>query len=162
MTRWLTRHPLELATAALLAVAPATACGGEARAFRADDTVVITSPTPLTTVAAPFTVTWRASTGYDGAFGVFVDREPIAPGRTVRDLAADQCKRVSNCQPTRSYLAGLGVYVTTGHGVTVATLQLPSGMVGKQAHPLHEATIVLMDRAGRRVGDAAWQVEFRG
>lgn len=144
----------------------ATACGAGSRSFVADDTVHITAPAPLTTVALPFAVSWSAPAGSD-RYAVFLDQPPIAPGSSLKSLATQQCRSQPACWPDPSYLAGLGVYLSaapTRGGVTVKVGQLVAlrGAGAREAHPVHLATIVRLDPTGhRRVGDAAWQVEFR-
>jgi len=142
----------------LVCMASLAGCGS--RAFVANQSVHIVSPAPLATVTAPFVVTWTASERSDGGFAVFVDLSPIAPGHSLRDLASDQCKQQPGCL-NASYLAGLGVYLTRLDHVTIPALQPLAGTEGRQAHPVHILTVVMMDSGGRRVGDAAWQVEFR-
>lgn len=157
---------LRRAVATVLGLTLATACGAGSRSFVADDSVRITSPAPLTTVTVPFPISWSAPTG-QARYAVFVDMAPIRPGTSLKSLATEQCKALPACWPDPSYLAGLGVYVSagsTGGGSTVQVEQLVAlrGAGARQAHPVHLATIVRLDPAGhRRVGDAAWQVEFR-
>jgi hypothetical protein len=79
----------------------------------------------------------------------------------MRDLADDRCKRQAQC-PDATYLATKGVYVTSSNSVTVAALPAVGGVGGTAPKPAHTATVVLLDRSSRRVGDANWTVEFRG
>ncbi len=157
---------LRRAVVPLLGLTLATACGAGSRSFVADDTVRITSPAPLTTVTVPFAISWSAPAGPD-RYAVFVDLPPIGPGSSLKSLATQQCKSIPSCWPDPSYLAGLGVYLSggpTGGGATVQVGQLIAlrGVGAREVHPVHLATIVRLDPAGhRRVGDAAWQVEFR-
>jgi hypothetical protein len=150
---------MPLACVAVLGLAGLTGCGGGS--FVADQSVHITSPAPLTSVSRPFVVSWTASGHRDARFAVFVDQSPIAPGHSLRDLAAAQCSRQPGC-PDPSYLAGLGVYVTGSDHVTVPVLVPLAGTAGREAYPVHVATLVLTDSSGRRTTDASWQVEFRG
>jgi hypothetical protein len=136
-----------------------TGCAGGPRAFVADSGLEITSPPALAEVTPPFTVTWTASTA-DGSYAVFVDRDPIRPGRGMRDVADDQCKRVAGC-PDVAYLAQRGVYLTRADHVEVPALLPIGGVEGRSSHPVHTLTIVRLGLDGRRVGDAAWSVEFR-
>jgi hypothetical protein len=92
---------------------------------------------------------------------VFVDLPAIPVGGSLRDLADSTCKREPACQPSTQYLQTIGVYVTTGHQVTEASLAKLNGVGAKQQHPIHTATLVVVDSRGRRVGTAGWQVEFR-
>jgi hypothetical protein len=154
-----TRAGILLSLASTLVVA---GCASASRAFFVDESVHITSPAPLTTVSAPFEVTWIATGSADRGYALFVDRSPIAPGHSVRDLATDQCKRLPNCQPDAGYLAGLGVFLTHSDEVTVPNLEPLAGTASREQHPVHTFTVVVMDSNGHRLGDAAWQGEFRG
>lgn len=127
-----------------------------------DQSLAITAPAPLTTVSPPFVVSWTASRHRHSRFGVFVDQSPIAPGQSLQGLATTQCQHEPGCRPDASYLAGLGVYVTTSDHVTVPVLEPLAGADEQDAHPVHMVTIVLMNSEGRRIGEAAWQVEFHG
>jgi hypothetical protein len=133
--------------------------GGGARAFVADRSVYITSPWPLATVTPPFTIAWR---GPHRRYAVFVDIPPIAPGRSFRDLAPTSCQQVRMCEPSADFLTTIGVYETSTDEVSLTTLPSLTGVGSKERHPIHLATVVVVDAGGRRVGAGAWQVEFRG
>jgi hypothetical protein len=128
------------------------------RAFSADDSVEITSPAALAIVPQPLSVSWRGPTQ---RYAVFVDVSSIPVGGSLRDLADRTCKRQPACQPSPETLQTLGVYVTTGHQVTVTGLVKLHGVGAKQKHPIHTATLVIVDSSGRRVGAAGWRVQFR-
>jgi hypothetical protein len=136
-----------------------TGCG--VGSFVTNQSVHVISPAPLTTVSAPFVVAWTVSGRTGPRFAVFVDQSPIAPGQSIDDLASQQCQRQPGCV-NASYLAGLGVFLTASDQVTVPVLAPLGGAAGREAFPVHTVTVVLMDSQGRRVGDAAWRVEFRG
>ena len=53
------------------------------------------------------------------------------------------------------------MYVTTANHVSVVYLARLAGAARREPHPVHMATVVRMNKAGRRVGDLAWQVQFR-
>jgi hypothetical protein len=153
---------LTIMAALAVAVVAVSACGGS---FRADTTVSITSPEPLTTVNVPFTTTWTSSAGPALRYALFVDKTPIPPGHTMRDLADTSCKRVPGCYPDPTLLAGLGVYLTRQNQFQIQTLPTAVGMTGHENPPIHTITIILFSGTGtkgHRVGDGAWQVEFRG
>ena len=135
-------------------------CATASRPFVEDDHLKITSPAPLDVVATPFDVSWTTSENGDRSFAVFVDVTPVPPGHELRDLADDQCKRVAGC-PDERYLAGLGVYVTTSDHVTVTRLPALGGTAGQADHPVHTITVIGLDDAGRRRGDAARTMEIR-
>lgn len=161
MIRW-RRRRLGLALAVpVVAVVVVSLGQGGARSFRLSNQLVITAPPPLTVVSTPFSISWRTGGSTSGHYAVFVDLGPIAPGHSLRDLATQECKRVRSCQPTASYLQGLGVYLTSGDEAIVVYLAPSSGVASREPHPVHTATVVELDAAGRRVGDVAWQVQFR-
>jgi hypothetical protein len=138
-----------------------TGCAGTPRTFLHDTHLQITAPAPLTTVSLPFTVAWSTTRRGDGAYAVFVDRSPVPPGHTLRDVADAQCKRVTHC-PDAAYLAGRGVYVTPSDQLQIDTLPLVGGTAGRARSPAHTIAIVALDAQGRRRGDNIWTVEFRG
>jgi hypothetical protein len=137
-----------------------TACSGAPLAFVADQRLRITSPAPLSTVTTPFSVSWSGSLPGGTSYAVFVDRTPIAPGHALRDLADEQCKQQSGC-PDPTYLAGLGVYVTSSNHVEVTELADLGGTGGRASDPTHTLTLVEVGSDGRRRAEAAWTVEFR-
>ena len=142
-----------------------------ALAFHQDHRLSITSPESRAVLSPPFTLRWtmkdfdvaargegppRDDAGY---FAVFVDRAPVKPGHTPEDVADDDqtCKRDPGC-PDRSYLAGRGVYTTTRTSLRIPVIPPLSS---KEKVQLHEVDIVLLDSSGRRIGEAAWYLEFK-
>ena len=115
------------------------------------------TPAPFAAVQAPFTVQWEHDG--DGQFAVFVDRAPIRPGQALADLATPECERSPGC-PDEQYYADRGVYLTTDDRIVVEQLLPLAGSNGRNPSPVHLATIVRIAE-GRRVGEAAWTVEFR-
>jgi hypothetical protein len=111
-------------------------------------------------VAPPFLLSWTTSRHGDGSYAVFVDRLPVAPGHTLRDVGDQQCRRTAGC-PDAAYLAQHRVYVTSSDQVEVPSLPLVSGAAGRAAQPTHTLTVVALDGRGRRRGDASWEVEIR-
>jgi hypothetical protein len=96
---------------------------------------------------------------------VFVDRLPLPPGHTLRDVALDQCKRLPSCYPDTNFLSGLGIYLTNDTSVSIPILKVQSSMGGTEHPPFHRLTVVMFSgqgTGGHRIGDAAWEVEFRG
>ena len=146
----------------LLSAVVLAGCAGSSRSFVADKSVSIVAPAPLATVSLPFTVSWTVSGVPPHSFAVFVDRRPIPPGHSLRDLASHQCRLQQSCRPDATFLATIGVYLTDSDVVTVSNLEPVGGTAGREPHPVHTATIVAIDAEGRRAHDAAWQVEFRG
>ena len=129
-----------------------------ASACTSSSQTAITSPSALAVVRTPFTVTWSGT--HQGLWAVFVDRVPVAPGHSLRDLADRDCKSHAGC-PDAAYLAGRGVYVTSDHSLLVPVLPSAGGTAGRAAHPAHTVTVVPLDPAQRRQGETAATVEFR-
>jgi hypothetical protein len=124
-----------------------------------DQSVVILSPSTLSTVSVPFDVQWKPSGPAPAKYGVFVDTAPMAPGHGLADMVDSMCKLTPGC-PNAAYLAGRGVYVTSVTHLTVDQLNPVGGTDGRRPHPVHTVTIVRMDGTDHRVGEASWTVEF--
>jgi hypothetical protein len=135
------------------------ACG-ESVAFVRDDRITIEFPTSLQRVQAPFEIRWSDDGRAPAAYVVFVDRDPIAPGESLRELADDACDGRSGCD-TPAFYASRRIHLTTEPRVQVATLTPLGGTGGRSKHRVHQATIVLLDSDGRRDGESSWSVEFR-
>lgn len=150
----------------------ATACTDlSAMDIKQDHRLKFVAPPSREMVKPPFTVRWtmddfkvvkpgagapRRSAGY---FAVFIDEAPVRPGRTLRDVAeGDQdCERDPQC-PDDGYLAGRGVYTTVKPSLKLdAVAPLPS----KETTQLHEATVILLDSSGKRIGEKAWYLQFK-
>jgi hypothetical protein len=155
-----TERRAALALVLVLCGTTTAACSGS-RSFARDGRLHIVSPTPLASVHFPFTVRWTAPKQRVPAYAVFLDRNPIRPGHGMRDLADDQCKRQPQC-PDASYLATKGVFITSSTSARIPSLPASGGVGATAPEPAHSATVVLLDRSHRRIGDAAWTVEFRG
>jgi hypothetical protein len=164
------RHPWLTIVAALVPVALA-GCGVSNLAFATDDRLTFSAPAKRALVSQPVTLQWRVK-GFavrpagtappkksEGYFGIFLDRAPIRPGRTLRDVAhGDKTCRPSDGCPSPQYLADRGVYTTID---STYELRRIAALNNHERTQLHEATIVLLDTAGRRVGEGAWYVDFR-
>ena len=137
-------------------------CSVSGLAFRADDRVDIVEPEDRAETTLPVTIRWTADDveADDGGpyFAVFVDRAPIRPGQSLRALADDSCNRTEGC-PDLAYFRDRHVYVTDELEVTIDALPVRSGQ-RTAADNRHEATIILLDADGRRLGEAAYTVEF--
>lgn len=161
---------LKIALSVAACLAGSTACQFSQLQFRGDHRLTFTSPSPRDKVAAPLTVSWSmkgfTSTGLDGstdsrrgAYAVFVDRAPMPVGRDLKWLGRGDpaCKRDPRC-PTPQFLADQGVFVTTSTSVRLQTLPSQNGGVGDEQHYVN---VVLLNGAGRRIGESAWYLPFR-
>lgn len=137
--------------------------------FRQDRRVRITSPKAHTTVPVPFVLRWtvkdfevtgptKAASRDAGYFAVFVDRAPVAPGRTLVDVARGDphCTEARGC-PDAKYLADHWVFTTERTSLTVDRLPEKNTTQRTEAH---ELTIVFLDGSGRRIGESAWRLQF--
>ena len=139
--------------------------------FRVDDRLHFTAPADRALVKVPLTVSWTihdfriAAPGSEppsrnaGYFAVFVDRAPVRPGQTL-DVVAEgdtYCEQEPHC-PDKTYLNENQVYPTTEtHFRLVQAPKVP----GKEDVQLHAITVVLMDTAGHRIGESAWELDVR-
>jgi hypothetical protein len=141
------------------------ACGFHGLSFVQDDRVDIVHPGDRDEVALPLRVRWTSTdfpTGPGkGSFGVLVDRTPQRPGKPLSWIfrGDDACKGSSAAlcaQP--QYLAQHNVFQTTDRAFTIDQVARLSG--SQSGRQFHEVTIVLLDAAGRRVGEGAWSAQF--
>jgi hypothetical protein len=156
---------IRVAGLVIAAVLVLPACGVSDLAFDQDQRIEITSPGDRDEVSLPVEVRWRAkglrtSRTAGPFYAVFVDQEPMRPGQSIETLADDDCRRQPNC-PDLTYLRDRYVFVTEQPRVELTTLPRPSSSTRTGAAEAHEATIVLLDREGRRIGESSWTVEFR-
>lgn len=151
-----------------LALLASTACLPQDLAFRVDERVMIIEPRNREIVSLPVTVRWEVENfevvqqpeaPRDGAgyFAVFVDQSPMPPGKTVAWLVKDDrsCDPSDGC-PDAEYLRERGVYLSTDTQVLVE--ELPQRRDGRRER--HTATVVLLDGAGRRIGESVFFVDF--
>ncbi len=137
--------------------------------FRQDKRVDIVSPSSLGTVTVPFTVRWTVKDfsygpntiqGGNNYFAVLLDRQPMPPGGSLRDLADTGCKESPGC-PNLTWLQQHYMYLTPTTSVTIDSLprDLPlSTPAGTKES--HEIVIVLMNGKNHRIGESAWYVDF--
>lgn len=139
-------------------------------AMRQDHRLTFTAPDSRDVVKPPFKLSWtmddfrvvKPGTGDPersaGYFAIFIDKAPMKPGQTVEDFVDDDkaCQRDPDC-PDAQYLADRGVYTTAKTTLKVKEV-LP--LASNDAGQLHEATIVLLDNAGRRIGESSWYLQF--
>jgi hypothetical protein len=149
--------------AASLALVPA--CGVSGLSFVQDDRVDIVRPEDRSTVDLPLRIDWSvedfAVGRGKGSFGVFVDRTPQPSGKTQAWLfRGDPSCRGTGARlcSTAAFLGQRNVFRTTRSDFTIEQVNRLSGaQAGRQ---FHEATIVLLDEDGERVGEGAWSVQF--
>lgn len=146
---------------ALVTVALASGCSREL-SFRSDDSIRFVSPAARAETSLPLRIAWRDERPIAGAarYGVFVDRSPIRPGASLRDVAGDDevCRRTPGC-PDAEYLARLRVYVTSRPEVVLASLPDDRPPGNRSQRDRHEVTVVRLV-GDRRVGEAAFTRQF--
>jgi hypothetical protein len=149
---------------ALAVLVAGSACTTSGLAFRTDERVKVLTPADREHVNLPVEITWRSTVALDEpdgprGYAVFVDRQPMRPGQSLRAVADDVCRRTPGC-PDLEYLRERDVYITQGTSLIVDNLadNRPANRTG--ARDAHEAVIVLIDETGHRVGEAAYNVEF--
>jgi hypothetical protein len=169
------RRLLRVAALVVASMLPLAGCGlthlNELN-FRVDNRLHFLAPKDRAKVHAPVTLSWTirgfrvAPLGSEpashdaGYFAVFVDRQPIQPGQTMKAVASGDrfCKRDPKC-PDTSYLNDRGVYTTTASSIRLDTIANLNGNNDKVQ--LHTFVIVLMDTAGHRIGESAWERDLR-
>jgi hypothetical protein len=144
----------------------ASACVTHSLAFRDDHRLEITAPRDRSTAGMPVTVRWAVrglTTDFD-SFVVTVDRPPQPAGAGMASL-------VKNAQVCRGSVAALsscllpeqlgarGIYRTRDPQLTLTLLPTRTH-ISKSEKDHHQVTVALLDRAGRRIGEASWSVEF--
>lgn len=108
-------------------------------AFHSDRRIHIVEPVQDDFAQSPLQVRWTA----DGlgrnvvSYGVFIDRSPVAPGKSVSDLRGDD--RVN-------------MYITPKTQLVIEQIGSRSGVPRSQAD-VHEITVVALDGGGARVGE---------
>jgi hypothetical protein len=134
-------------------------CSTHGLAFKADRRIRWATPASGATVTLPVRLSWSAN-GYDGRYAVFLDSaRPIRPRRDVASLVSrqDACHVAGDCL-SDDWLSKRGIYITSQTELTIEKLRDGSGK--RSAKDPHEATIVLLDSAGRRTSDTAFVREF--
>jgi hypothetical protein len=130
------------------------------------------APRSRALVVAPLTIRWtvsgfavrRPGTGPPsraaGYFAVFVDRAPVRPGDTLAAVAAGdpRCLHQPGC-PDADYLAQRRVYTTFKPQITLPLIAPIAGDTSRVQ--THAVTVVLLDTAGHRIGESAWELDFR-
>lgn len=148
----------------VLTLAPA--CGVDGLAFKEDTRVEVVRPGDRDEVRLPLTIDWTVEEFEvgrgQGSFGLVLDQAPPRPGKTLAWLyRGDRSCRGDTgealCE-TAEFLASRRVYTTTETKFTLDRVPRLSG--DDRRRQFHEVTLILLDAAGRRVGEGAWSVQF--
>lgn len=149
-----------VAVAVVASLLALRAAGSSGLAFFTDDRISIVSPDDLEEVALPVTVEWTAADlGGGRVVAVFVDREPMAPGKDLDWLARndDVCRATPSC-PDTQWLADRGVHVVEGTSLRIEAL--PDLRGERRTRDVHTVTLVVLDERGRRLAESAWARDF--
>ena len=140
--------------------------------FRVDKRLQFVSPEARATVHQPVTISWtmrdftvaaqgsRPPSRDAGYFAVFVDRSPVRPGHTLKDVGKGDrfCESDPKC-PDRQYLRDHNVFTTTATHLEFPVLP---AVAGDKSHlQMHTFTVVLLDTSGHRIGESAWELDLR-
>lgn len=142
-----------------LAASALPSCAVSGIDFFVDDRVSILYPADGAEVDLPLELRWEAR-DFDGRFVVLVDdARPMRPGKTLTSLVRsnDPCHRDDTCAD-EAWLAERDIYVTEHTSLTIGRLRDRSGP--RSDRDVHEVSIVLIDRSGRRVSEAVFRREF--
>jgi hypothetical protein len=146
-----------------VAVAAAIAsCSTHGLQFDKDHRVTIQQPKDRSSVTLPMTLRWRTELPEGTTYAVFVNRAPIGPGETLRDLVDKNdflCKMNPQC-PDERWLSLREVYLTTRTSLELTSITYLQGEVTGRGNKQHEATIVALNGKGVRPTEAAWKVHF--
>lgn len=145
------------------------ACVPQNLSFRVDKRVAITSPKDRSDVSLPITLRWnvhdfnvKTSYSQGGSFAVFVDESPVPPGKPLSWVARNDadCPDPAACI-TADYLAKKGIYQTTDTSVVISEIPGVVEISKDDEKKQHRAVIVLLDNAGKRIGEIAYDVTFK-
>lgn len=142
--RWL------LGLGALVALVLLAGCAGSGGRV-ADRRVSDLEPAPGSTVTPPVVLRWSSRIEPDAGlyFAVFLDTSMVPPGQSVLPFADGACESITSCID-RGAIAGPDVFVTV----------LPSVDPGDLLPGPHRFFVTLVDDAGVRQGDVAWNASF--
>ena len=125
-------------------------------AYRDNQRVKIVEPTQNATVHLPMRLEWTASRPSQGTrYAIFTDQPPMGPDESLRSIADQTCKQTPGC-PNKEYLEENNIYVTKAHSLVISHIPQLSAPLKN----VHEITIVLLNSAGRRVGESFYSVNF--
>jgi hypothetical protein len=144
----------------LVVVLVTAGCGAQGLVLRQPDGIRDLKPPALSSTKLPVKLSWTARPLAVGErFVVFVDQAPMPPGDSLESLADDTCKATPGC-PNQAYLNQHFVFVTRDDRVELPVLPLQGPFPVNDLYDLHQATIVIIDHAGRRVGEEFWATSF--
>jgi hypothetical protein len=144
------------------------ACRTSGLEFEKNDSLRMLTPRANSLVKLPVTLRWAPADlprgGADGlsTYAVFVDRAPIGPGKTLKSVCeqGDLICRDTKGQPDQSYLEQRDVYLAPRNRLKLlAVTDHKNRYAGSKV--IHEATVVMLNAAGERVGEESYSVEFR-
>lgn len=144
-----------------------TGCDLSNLQFVQDYRVRFVEPSDRDTVTLPVTLRWEVYgfrvTGKDGRasraagyFAVFVDRDPIPPGRTLEWYAKEE----GSCGDSACGAVKNLANVYTTESTNLELTRLPATKKNTGGVEKHEAVIVLLDAEGKRIGESAFYVRF--
>lgn len=125
--------------------------------FVQDHRVRFTAPDRMAETGLPATFSWDSELPAGQRYALFIGGDPIAPGRSLRDLAErdPQCLARPAC-PDAEYLQTINVYVTDQTSVTVENFPTPG-----RGSKILQAQLVLLGPDGRRQGESSWFIPFK-
>lgn len=134
--------------------------------FSADHRLKIEAPKPEANVHLPVEVRWSVKDfprQGGNHFGLFVDRVPVGPKRSVRLRVCTEGEKLPPqlgstrklCKDDRK-----SVYFATGTSYRVTCFE-PRFTAPERTRNTHTVSIVLLDQNDRRVGEAVQTVRFR-
>jgi hypothetical protein len=135
-------------------------CGTQGLVLQQPDQIKDLKPAALSSTKLPVKVSWSARPLAAGErFVVFVDQVPMPPGDSLESLADDVCKATPGC-PNKAYLNQHFVFVTRDDHVSIPVLPLNGPFPVNDLYTMHQATIVIIDHAGNRLGEEFWTTSF--
>lgn len=124
----------------------------------------VTLPVIIDWTVQDFEVTGPSPTSDDdsGYFLLLVDVDPQPPGEGLDYFARDdvECRQSESC-PNEKYLAQKNIFTTSDTDFTIEHLGPAPGVdLMRGDADVHEATIVLVDGMGQRIGEGSWTTTF--
>jgi hypothetical protein len=136
------------------------ACALNGLSLVVDDRVDVIAPGDRAEVTLPVTLRWTADTDElptGASFAVFVDRAPQPPDRAPAWLFRNSTDCSGAECASEEYLERRDVYLVSDTELTISHVP-PKNDEGRGR--FHEATVVLLDDDGARIGEGAWSVRF--